>query len=84
VRTRQAATAHGLAAQYAANRHQITFIPSESGGKLEPFTRPGKDDNKQGCVQANAFAAANRSLSASDLVTVKVKEMQQQQKQLCF
>jgi hypothetical protein len=39
-------------------------ILSESGGKLEPLTRPGKDDNKQGCVQANATAAANRSLSA--------------------
>ncbi len=36
------------------NCYQKAFIPSESGGKLEPLTRPSKDNNKQGCVQANA------------------------------
>jgi hypothetical protein len=46
VRTRQAATA------------QKTFILSESGGKLETLTRPGKKRQ-----QANALAAANHSQS---------------------
>ncbi len=41
------------------NQYQKTFVFSESGRKLEP--RPGKDDNKQGCVQP---AASNRPLSA--------------------
>jgi hypothetical protein len=54
----------GARSPISQNWHQKTFIPSDSSGKLQPLTRLGLDDNKQGCVQTNAATAANRSLSA--------------------